>query len=107
MAFFRRRRSDEDFSTEIQTHLNIEADRLVSEGWSRERAEAEARKAFGNVGLVKEHFYETSRWMWFEQFIQDLGYASRTLRHNPTFFATAAFHGKPRRAARRAGPGGC
>jgi predicted permease len=90
MAFWRRHRSDEDFSTEIQTHLDIEADRLVSEGWSRERAEAEARKAFGNVALVKEHFYETSRWMWFEQFIQDLGYASRTLRHSPTFFATAA-----------------
>jgi hypothetical protein len=82
MAFLRRRRSDADFSTEIQTHLEIEADRLVSEGWSRDHAEAEARKAFGNVALVKERFYETSRWMWLEQFMQDLRYASRTLRHN-------------------------
>lgn len=89
MGFFRRRRSHEDFSTEIQTHLDIEADRLVNEGWSRDRAEAEARKTFGNVALVKEQFYETSRWMWLEQFIQDLRYASRTLRHNPAFFATA------------------
>jgi putative ABC transport system permease protein len=89
MAFVRRRRSHEDFSNEIHTHLDIEADRLVSEGWSRERAEAEARRVFGNVALVKECFYETSRWMWLEQFIQDLRYATTTLRHNPTFFATA------------------
>jgi putative ABC transport system permease protein len=89
MAFFRRHRSDEDFSTEIQSHLDIEADRLVNEGWSRDRAEAEARKTFGNVALIKERFYETSRWMWLEQFVQDLRYATRTLRHNPAFFVTA------------------
>src|SRR5262245_4686318 len=89
MTFFHRHRSHEDFSTEVQSHLDIEADRLVGEGWSRDRAEAEARKAFGNVALAKERFYETSRWMWLDQFIQDLRYAARTLRHNPTFFATA------------------
>ena len=88
MSFFRRPRSHDDFSAEIQAHLNIEADRLVAEGWSRHRADAEARKAFGNVALVKERFYEKSRWVWLEQFNQDLRYASRTLRHNPAFFAT-------------------
>jgi len=88
MSFFRRRRSSDDFSTEIQAHLDLEADRLVADGWSRDRANAEARRAFGNVALVKERFYETSRWVWLEQFVQDLRYASRTLRHSPAFFAT-------------------
>jgi predicted permease len=87
MPFFRRPRSHDDFSTEIQAHLDLEADRLVADGWKRDRAEVEARKAFGNVALVKERFYEKSRWVWLEQFIQDMRYAARTLRHNPAFFA--------------------
>ena len=90
MSFFRHPRSHEDFSTEIQAHLDLEADRLVADGWNRERAEAEARRAFGNVALVKERFYEKSRWVWLEQFIQDVRYAARTLRHNPAFFAMTA-----------------
>jgi predicted permease len=89
VTIFRSRRTHEDFSNEIQAHIDLETDRLVAEGWSRERASAEARKIFGNVALVKERFYETSRWIWLEQIVQDVRYATRTLRHNPAFFATA------------------
>ncbi len=89
MSIFHSRRTHEDFSNEVQAHLDLETDRLVAEGWRRDRAEAEARRTFGNVALVKERFYEASRWTWLEQFFQDLRYAWRTLRHNPAFFATA------------------
>ena len=89
MTIFRSRRTHEDFSNEVQAHIDLETDRLVAEGWSRECASAEARKIFGNVTLVKERFYETSRWIWLEQIVQDVRYATRTLRHNPAFFATA------------------
>ncbi|MBW8894718.1 MAG: ABC transporter permease [Acidobacteria bacterium] len=89
MSLFRRPRTHEDFSDEIQAHLDLETDRLVAEGWSRDRAAAEAQKAFGNVVRVKEQFYETSRWMWLEQLVQDVRYAARTLRRSPAFFATA------------------
>jgi len=89
VTIFRSRRTHEDFSNEVQAHIDLETDRLVAEGWSRERASAEARKIFGNVTLVKERFYETSRWIWLEQIVQDVRYATRTLRHNPAFFATA------------------
>jgi predicted permease len=89
MSIFRRPRRHEDFSDEIQAHLDLETDRLVAEGWTRDRASAEARKNFGNVVRLKEQFYESSRWIWLEQLIQDVRYAARILRHSPAFFATA------------------
>ena len=53
----RRGRPDADFAQEIAAHLELEADRLVAEGLSRERAVDEAHRRFGNVGLVQEDFH--------------------------------------------------
>src|SRR5262245_61045626 len=88
ISSFRRRRSREDFASEIEAHLDLEADRLVADGWNHDRARQEALRAFGNVALVRESFYEKSRWVWLEQGAQDLRYAWRTLRQSPSFFAT-------------------
>jgi hypothetical protein len=88
MAFFSRRRSHRDFSDEVQAHLDLEADRLIAEGVSSDEARDAARRAFGNVAFVKERFYETSRWIWLDQFAHDLRYAWRQLRHSPSFVAT-------------------
>ncbi len=88
MRFFTRRRTHEDFSDEVEAHLDLEADRLVAEGMNEDAARAAARKAFGNVAIVKERFYETSRWTWLDQFLQDLRYAGRGMRHSPAFVAT-------------------
>ena len=88
ISFFRRRRTHRDFADEIEAHLDLEADRLIADGWRPDRAEQEARRAFGNIALAKERFYETSRWVWLEQLAQDLRYAWRTLRRRPSFFAT-------------------
>lgn len=86
--FGRRHRTHEDFSNEIDAHLDLETDRLIAEGWSRDRARQEALRTFGNVARVRERFYEKSRWVWLEQGLQDLRYAWRTLRQSPSFFAT-------------------
>jgi putative ABC transport system permease protein len=88
MAGFWRRRSHDDFSEEIDAHLDLEADRLVTDGWSRDAAHDAARRAFGNVAIVKERFYETSRWMWIEHIVQDLQYGWRGLRQSPAFLST-------------------
>src|SRR5262245_28278339 len=80
ISFFRRHRSREDFASEIEAHLDLEVDRLIADGWSRDRAREEALRAFGNVALARERFYEKSRWVWLEQAAQDLRYAWRTLR---------------------------
>ena len=85
---FRRRRSEEDFSEELQAHLALEADRLADDGLRPEDARSAARKSFGNVLAAQERYYEAGRWTWLEQTVQDLRYAWRGLRHNPAFLAT-------------------
>jgi hypothetical protein len=37
--FWKRRRSDRDYREEIQSHIDIETERLVAEGFSRRRRE--------------------------------------------------------------------
>jgi predicted permease len=88
MGLFPRPRTHDDFSEEVQAHLDLETDRLIAEGLSPEAARAAAQRAFGNVARVKERFYEASRWTWLEQLLQDLRYAARGMRHSPAFVAT-------------------
>jgi predicted permease len=83
-----RRRSPDDFSSEVQAHLDLETERLIEEGASPAAARDAARRAFGNVTRARERFYEASRWIWIEQFAQDLRYAWRSLRQSPSFVAT-------------------
>jgi hypothetical protein len=73
-----RQRSHDDFSDEVQAHLDLEADRLVSEGWDPDEARAAALRSFGNVAMAKERFYEASRWMWVDHLVQDLRYGLAT-----------------------------
>ena len=86
---FWRRRKQSDFNAEIEAHLDIEADELAEEGSNPGQAKHAARRAFGNVIAAEERFYESSRWIWLEQFVQDLRYGLRTLRNNPGFTSVA------------------
>ena len=87
MAIFSRR-TDDDFSAEVQAHLELEVDRLMADGMSAGEARAAARRAFGNVTRAKERFHETSRGMRLEQLGQDLRYGWRGMRHSPAVVAT-------------------
>jgi hypothetical protein len=88
MSLFNRRRADNDFSDELRSHIDLETDRLVGDGMSEEEARAAAHRAFGNVAIATERFYESSRWMWLDQLAQDLRYAWRGMRHSPAFVVT-------------------
>ena len=81
-------RDDEDFSREIQAHLELETDRLIADGLSPDEARHAAMRAFGNVTAARERFHEASRWIWVEQLVQDLRYGCRTLIRAPAFAAT-------------------
>jgi hypothetical protein len=85
MRLFSRRRPPDDFADEVRAHLDLETDRLRAEGMSNEAARAAAQRAFGNVAIARERFYEASRWVWLDQFVQDLRYAWRGLRHDPAW----------------------
>jgi putative ABC transport system permease protein len=84
-----RRRTDEDFRREIDSHLAIETDRLVSEGLRPDEARAAAFRSFGNVTRAQEHFYESRRIMWLDDACGDIRYALRTLAKNPAFALVA------------------
>jgi predicted permease len=79
------RRTDEDFSQEVHAHLELEIARLVEDGMTPADARAAALRAFGNVGAVKERYYEANRWMWLEHLALDLRYGWRGLRKSPAF----------------------
>ena len=83
-----RRRKEGDFSAEVDAHIALEAERLMGDGMAPADARAAARKAFGNVAIANERFYESSRWVWLEQFTRDLQYGARSLWHSRAFLLT-------------------
>ncbi|HEX5483832.1 MAG TPA: ABC transporter permease [Terriglobia bacterium] len=89
LIFWRRKRTQRDFSEELQAHLALETDRLREEGMSEEEASAAARRNLGNITQARERFYESHRWLWLDSLWQDLRFGLRQLRRNPGFTAVA------------------
>src|SRR5262245_60806423 len=82
-----RRRSD--FKEEILSHIELETERLISEGMTPEDARASAHLRFGNVTTAEERFYESHRTMWLDDFCRDVRYSLRAMGKNPGFAVMA------------------
>jgi predicted permease len=85
---FRRRKQD-DFSEELKSHLAFETEHLREQGLPETEARRVAHLNIGNLMNHEERFYELSRWMWLDQFRQDLRQALREMRRAPAFALTA------------------
>ena len=84
-------RKDKELDAEIRQHLEMAERDRMARGESAEQAAANARREFGNVGLVKEVTREMWGWAWLEALGQDLRFGVRMLRKNPGFSLIAIF----------------
>jgi putative ABC transport system permease protein len=82
-------RSDEDFAREVDAHVQLEADRLVEEGWDPGAARLAAQKRFGNATRAREDFYYSRRSAWLDHLTQDLRTAVRAIKRYPIACAIA------------------
>jgi macrolide transport system ATP-binding/permease protein len=76
-------------SEEMELHLAEKAAELQADGMTAERARAEARRRFGNVGLKQEESREIWMWRFLSELGQDVRYGCRTLIANKVFSALA------------------
>lgn len=83
------RRSQRDFEDEIDSHLQLEIDRLKAQGMSDTEATYAARKHFGNRGVAEDRYYEGRRFASFDDFMRDVRHALRGLLRTPAFLATS------------------
>ena len=80
---------DADLERELQVDLEMEEEEHRENGLSPEEAHFAARRAFGNVALIREHTHEAWGLAPFERFWQDFRYALRRLRKSLWFSAMA------------------
>src|SRR5438309_1820117 len=84
-----RRRKEAELREELQFHLEEQAEEHRAEGLAEEHARWAARRELGNVALLQENTRAAWGWIFWEQLLQDLRYALRTMINNPAFNALA------------------
>lgn len=85
---FTRKRANQEFDDEVQTHLEMLTERLKRRGMTQEEAFYAARRQFGGLTQAKESL-RRRRGLPLDAFARDIRYALRQLRKAPAFFAAA------------------
>lgn len=82
---FNGRKREADLNEELQAHIEIETQRLASEGLALGEARAQAGRDFGNRSLIAELTRESWGARWLTGVRQDCEYAMRSMRRSPLF----------------------
>jgi predicted permease len=83
-----RKQRYDDISVSIEEHLAERTEELMEEGLSRQAAEQQAKREFGNAALIEEKAREAWQWQRLETFLSDIRFALRRLGRAPGFAAT-------------------
>ena len=86
---FRGRRAEREMAREIEAHLALLQDEFETQGMPAAEARLAARRAYGGIEQAKELHREARSFMWIEQFVKDIRFSTRNLRHSPGFALTA------------------
>jgi predicted permease len=90
LAGFRKRQGrEEELDREMESHLGLEVEEQLESGLSPEEARYAARRAFGNIRLVREDVHAIWGAVWLERLAGHARYAARSLLKNPGFTVIA------------------
>jgi len=77
---FRTSRVTDDLDDELQFHVESTAARLEAEGMSREAAQLEARRRFGNPSALRDRSHDVKTLPWLDALTRDTVFGVRMLR---------------------------
>jgi putative ABC transport system permease protein len=88
LRFFLTGRTPAEVDDELKFHLDRQIEANIQAGMSPAEARRQAVIAFGGVERTREECRQEQPAYWLETFVQDIRYAARGFRRNPTFSAT-------------------
>lgn len=82
-------RDEDRLRAEIEEHITLQAEEFMRNGMAPEEARRQAILKFGAMESIKEDYRDGAGLQVLENFLRDMRFSLRQLRHNPGFACTA------------------